>query len=237
MPAPDAPPALEARGVRKEYRLTRTNVYEALRGVDLVVQRGELCAIVGPSGSGKSTLMNILSTLDRPTRGAVLVDGIDTSRMGDAEIAALRNRKIGIVFQQYNLIHRMTALENVALPLITARVPPEDRDARARAALERVGLGHRLRNRPVELSGGEQQRVSVARALVTSPAILLADEPTGNLDSKTSESVMALFESLNRDAGVTTLLITHDASVASRARRTIRIRDGLVESDEPKVNA
>ncbi len=232
--ASDAP-ALEARDLRKSYRLSRTNVYEALRGVSLVVRPGEMAAIIGPSGSGKSTLMNLLSTLDRPTSGKVLVDGTDTSRMGDASLATLRNRKIGIVFQQYNLISRMTCVENVQLPLVAMGVPPLERHKRAKAALESVGLGHRLRNRPAEMSGGEQQRTSIARALVTRPKILLGDEPTGNLDSKTTQGVLQLFHEINEAQGVTTLLITHDMNVARQTRRVIRIRDGLVEADEPNL--
>jgi putative ABC transport system ATP-binding protein len=233
VPAPAGAAALEARRVRKEYRLTRTNVYEALRGVDLRVDRGEFVAIVGPSGSGKSTLMNIMSTLDRPTSGDVLIDGVDTSTLSDAMLAELRNRKIGIVFQQYNLIQRMTAMENVEVPLIAAGIAPDERHEMAQRALELVGLGHRLRNRPIEMSGGEQQRVSVARALVKKPAILVGDEPTGNLDSKTSDSVMDLFVELNREQGVTTVLITHDPDIAARTRRIVHIRDGLIERDEP----
>jgi putative ABC transport system ATP-binding protein len=237
VPSVTAVPALEARSLRKVYRLSKSNVYEALRGVDLRVENGEFAAIVGPSGSGKSTLMNILSTLDRPSSGKVLVDGEDTSRMSDAQLAELRNRRIGIVFQQYNLIQRMTATENVELPLITARVPPDERRERAEEALELVGLSHRLKNRPIELSGGEQQRVSIARALVTRPTLLLGDEPTGNLDSRTSASVIDLFHELNRARGVTTVIITHDMAVAARTRRTIRIRDGLIESDTSNAAA
>jgi putative ABC transport system ATP-binding protein len=225
-------PALEARVVRKVYRLSRTNVYEALRGVDIVVRRGEMGAIIGPSGSGKSTLMNILSTLDRPTSGTVLLDGVDTSRLNDAGLASLRNRKIGIVFQSYNLIQRMTCIENVMLPLMPMGVPELERHRRAKAALEKVGLGHRLRNRPAEMSGGEQQRTSIARALVTKPTILLGDEPTGNLDTKTTQSVLDLFHEINESERVTTLLITHDMTVARQTRHIIRIRDGLVEADE-----
>jgi predicted ABC-type transport system involved in lysophospholipase L1 biosynthesis ATPase subunit len=161
------------------------------------------------------------------------VDGIDTSGLSDAQLSQLRNEKIGIVFQSYNLIQRMTALENVALPLIAAGVPREERHRRARETLELVGLGDRLVNRPVELSGGEQQRVSIARALVKRPTILLGDEPTGNLDTKTTDSVIGLFQQINRERGVTTVLITHDLSVAARTRRIIRVRDGLVESDGP----
>lgn len=213
--------------------MSRTNAYDVLRGVDLCVSRGELAAIVGPSGSGKSTLMNVMSTLDRPSAGTVLVDGIDTSQLDDAGLSTLRNRKIGIVFQSYNLIQRMSALENVALPLIAAGVDPAERNLRAKETLELVGLSHRLRNKPSELSGGEQQRVSIARALVNEPAILLGDEPTGNLDTKTADAVVTLFETINRERGVTTVLITHDTSVASRMRRVIRLRDGQVESDLP----
>lgn len=225
--------ALEAQALRKTYRLSKTNTYDALRGVDLVIGRGEMAAIIGPSGSGKSTLMNIISTLDRPTSGTVLIDGVDTSRLDDAALSQLRNEKIGIVFQSYNLIQRMTALENVALPLIAAGIEPKQRQERARETLELVGLGQRLHNRPIELSGGEQQRVSIARALVKDPAILLGDEPTGNLDTKTTDSVIELFQQINRERGVTTVLITHDMSVAARTRRIIRIRDGNVESDSP----
>lgn len=225
-------PALEARAVRKTYLAGRANAYEALRGVDLQVPRGELAAIVGPSGSGKSTLMNLLSTLDRPTSGAILVDGFDTSAMDDSTLARLRNRHIGIVFQAYNLIPRLTALENVMLPLVPQSVPLPEREARATEALEAVGLGSRLRNRPSEMSGGEQQRTSVARALVTRPTILLGDEPTGNLDTRTSEAVMDLLCEINRARGVTTVLITHDPEIAARTHRVIQIRDGRIENDE-----
>jgi putative ABC transport system ATP-binding protein len=225
-------PALEARGIHKVYRLSKTVSYEALRGVDLTVAPGELAAIVGPSGSGKSTLMNLLSTLDRPTSGQILVDGVDTSTLSDAGLASLRNRKIGIVFQSYNLIQRMTALENVMLPLVAQGVVPEERVQRATETLEIVGLGAKLKNRPAEMSGGEQQRTSIARALVARPAILLADEPTGNLDTKTTDAVIDLLRSINREQGVTTVLITHDLSVAQRTRRVIRVRDGLIEQEE-----
>jgi len=227
------PPALEARAVKKTYRLSKTNTYDALRGVDLTIHRGDMAAIIGPSGSGKSTLMNIVSTLDRPSSGTVLVDGVDTTKLNDAGLSQLRNDKIGIVFQSYNLIQRMTAIENVALPLIAAGVDPKARTERATEALDLVGLSNRLANRPIELSGGEQQRVSIARALVKEPTILLGDEPTGNLDTKTSDAVIELFQKINRERGVTTVLITHDMSVAARTRRVIRIRDGEVESDTP----
>jgi putative ABC transport system ATP-binding protein len=231
-PAPSSPPVLETRGVRKVYHLSRQQSYEALRGVDLSIARGEMVAIVGPSGSGKSTLMNLLSTLDRPSSGAILVDGVDTSRLGDNQVADLRNRRIGIVFQSYNLISRMTALENVEVPLVAMGVPRPQRLARAEESLRLVGLGHRLRNRPAELSGGEQQRVSIARALVTKPTILLGDEPTGNLDSANARSVLELLHGINRAQGVTTVIITHDPEVAASTRRIIHIRDGRVERDE-----
>ncbi|MEA3203788.1 MAG: putative transport system ATP-binding protein [Thermoplasmata archaeon] len=231
-PTVPGPPVLETRGVRKVYRLSRQQSYEALRGVDLSIQRGEMVAIVGPSGSGKSTLMNLLSTLDRPSSGAILVDGVDTSRLGDDEVAELRNRRIGIVFQSYNLIARMTAVENVEVPLIAMGVPRPQRLARAEASLRLVGLGHRLRNRPAELSGGEQQRVSIARALVTKPSILLGDEPTGNLDTANARSVLELLHGINREQGVTTIIITHDPEVAASTQRVIHIRDGRVERDE-----
>jgi putative ABC transport system ATP-binding protein len=200
--------------------------------VDLAITRGEMVSIVGPSGSGKSTLMNMLSTLDRPTSGSVLVDGVDTSALGDNAVADLRNRRIGIVFQSYNLIGRMSAIENVEVPLIAMGVPRAQRLARAEASLKLVGLGHRLRNRPAEMSGGEQQRVSIARALVTNPSILLGDEPTGNLDSKNAHSVLELLRGINRDQGVTTVIITHDPEVAAATPRIIHIRDGQVERDE-----
>ena len=221
--------------MRKTYRLSRSQSYEALRGVNLKVERGEMVAIVGPSGSGKSTLMNMLSTLDRPTGGQILVDGIDTSRMTEDQVADLRNRRIGIVFQSYNLIGRMTALENVELPLIPMGVERDERHRRARKALELVGLGHKLGNRPAEMSGGEQQRTSIARALVTRPSILLGDEPTGNLDSKNAALVLEFLRAINRDEGVTTILITHDPEVAASTARIIHIRDGLVERDERRA--
>jgi len=221
--------------VRKTYRLSKTQSYDALRGVDLKVERGEMVAIVGPSGSGKSTLMNLLSTLDRPTQGSILVDGTDTSRMGDDRLAKLRNRKIGIVFQSYNLIGRMTALENVALPLIPMGILPDERRRRAKAALETVGLGPKLDNRPAEMSGGEQQRTSIARALVTKPTILLGDEPTGNLDTKNAQAILSLLTGINREQGVTTIIITHDPEVAAATRRVLHIRDGLIERDERRT--
>ena len=225
-------PALEARALRKTYRLSKTNTYDALRGVDLQVPRGDFAAIVGPSGSGKSTLMNMLATIDRPTSGHVLVDGVDTSTLSEADLATLRNRKIGLVFQAYNLIGRMSATANVALPLIAQEVPAADRVARAHEALTAVGLGHRLENRPVEMSGGEQQRVAIARALVTRPSILLADEPTGNLDTANSRAVMELLERIHADTGLTVLIITHDNDLARQTRRVITLRDGAVESVE-----
>lgn len=234
---PVTQPALEARGVRKVYRLSRQQSYEALRGVDLKVPRGQMAAIVGPSGSGKSTLMNLLSTLDRPSSGSILIDGVDVSRLSDNAVSQIRNRRIGIVFQSYNLITRMTAIENVELPLIPMGMPRPMRLQRAKQALEDVGLGKRLRNRPAEMSGGEQQRVSIARALVTQPTILLGDEPTGNLDTKNAQSILGLIRDINRTKGVTTLIITHNPEIAKSTDRVIHVRDGLVESDELAVAA
>ncbi len=219
------------------YRLSRQQSYEALRGVDLKVPRGQMAAIVGPSGSGKSTLMNLLSTLDRPSSGSILIDGVDVSRLSDNAVSQIRNRRIGIVFQSYNLITRMTAIENVELPLIPMGMPRPMRLQRAKQALEDVGLGKRLRNRPAEMSGGEQQRVSIARALVTQPTILLGDEPTGNLDTKNAQSILGLIRDINRTKGVTTLIITHNPEIAKSTDRVIHVRDGLVESDELAVAA
>ena len=203
----------------------------ALRGVSFDIYPGEFVAIMGPSGSGKSTLMNLLGCLDTPTDGEYILDGISTEELESDMLAAVRNRKIGFVFQQFNLLARSTALENVELPLVyRGNMKRSERQERAEAALEAVGLDDRMEHRPRELSGGQQQRVAIARALVTQPAILLADEPTGNLDSHSTEEVMQLFEELNRK-GITIILVTHEHDVAMHAHRVITIRDGLVASD------
>jgi putative ABC transport system ATP-binding protein len=223
--------ALEARKVKKVYRLSREVSYEALRGVSLQVREGERVAIIGPSGSGKSTLLNVLGTLDRPTEGQVLVDGIETGRMTEGELARLRNKRLGFVFQNYGLIQRMSALENVTQPLIAAGLSRAQRAAKAGAILERVGLASRLHHRPAALSGGEQQRVAIARALVLEPSVLLADEPTGNLDTATGESVLKLLGDLHREFGITIVFVTHDVAIARAADRIVRIRDGRIEGE------
>ncbi len=204
---------------------------EALKDISLQIDRGEYVALMGPSGSGKSTLMNLIGCLDSPTRGKYWLNGIEVSTMSDSELAEVRNKQIGFVFQTFNLLPRLTALENVALPLVYAGLPKEERLKKARAALEAVGLSDRMLHKPNELSGGQRQRVAIARALVNDPAIILADEPTGNLDTKTSHEIMALFEQLHR-AGNTLVLVTHEADIAQHAHRIVRLRDGLVESDE-----
>jgi putative ABC transport system ATP-binding protein len=210
----------------RTYDLGRVQVH-ALAGASIRVEEGEFVAIIGPSGSGKSTLMNILGCLDRPTSGTYILDGTPVEELEDDGLALVRSRMIGFVFQSYNLLPRTSALENVATPLLYQGVPKKQRLARAQAALERMGLGDRLDHEPSELSGGQQQRVAIARALVTEPRLLLADEPTGNLDSHTGEEVLGLFHDLN-DAGVTIVLITHDSDVAVRATRQIHVRDGRV---------
>ncbi len=222
-------PLIEIRGLERHYRMG-TEVVRALDGVDLDVERGEYVAIMGPSGSGKSTLMNLIGCLDTPTAGRYRLAGKEVSGMDDAELATIRNAEIGFVFQTFNLLPRTSALANVELPLVYARVPRAERRRRAREALERVGLGDRLGHQPSELSGGQRQRVAIARALVNSPSILLADEPTGNLDSRTSEEIMALVAELN-DAGNTIVLVTHEEDIAAHARRIVRLRDGRVVED------
>jgi len=222
---------IEMQGIAKRYQMGET-IVNALRGVDFSIEKGEYVAIMGPSGSGKSTLMNLIGCLDTPSSGAYFLDGIDVSRMSDDELATVRNKKIGFVFQTFNLLARADALHNVELPLIYAGVTAIERKQRAQAMLERVGLGDRMHHRPNELSGGQRQRVAVARALINNPSILLADEPTGNLDSKTGDEIMALFDQLYA-AGNTIVLVTHEETIAEYARRIIRLFDGSIQSDTP----
>ena len=220
---------IETVDLWKTYVMGSEEIH-ALRGVSIQIERGEYVAIMGPSGSGKSTLMNLIGCLDTPSRGSYLLNGKQVSQMNDNELARIRNEEIGFVFQTFNLLPRATALHNVELPLVYAGVPAKTREERARGALDRVELGSRMTHRPNELSGGQRQRVAIARALVNNPSILLADEPTGNLDSKTGHEIMALFEKLHK-AGNTIIIITHEADVAAFAYRTIYLRDGHVEND------
>jgi putative ABC transport system ATP-binding protein len=218
------------RGIKREYDMGG-EIVRALRGVDVAIRRNEYVAIMGPSGSGKSTLMNLIGCLDTPDAGEYWLSGDLVSAMADDELARVRNREIGFVFQTFNLLPRATALHNVELPLVYAGVPSDERRKRAIAALERVQLGDRITHRPNELSGGQRQRVAIARALVNNPSILLADEPTGNLDSTTSEEIMRVFEEL-ASGGQTVIMVTHEPDIAAHARRVIVLRDGMIESDD-----
>jgi putative ABC transport system ATP-binding protein len=224
-------PVIVVEDVRRTYQVTEELAVHALDGVSLQIQTGELVAIMGSSGSGKSTLMNMLGCLDLPTSGRYLLDGVDVRDMDEDEQSDLRNRKIGFVFQAFNLVPRTSALANVELPLSYAGLPRTERRSRALAALDAVGMGSRVDHLPSELSGGQQQRVAVARAIVTNPSLILADEPTGNLDSRSTADVLAIFERLNAE-GRTVVLITHEDEVARRARRIIRLADGRIVSDQ-----
>ncbi len=222
-------PLIKTENLWKIYRMGKVDV-EALRGVSLEVEKGEYLAIMGPSGSGKSTLMNILGCLDTPTRGKYYLEGRDVSSLSDDELSLLRNQKIGFVFQSFHLLPRTPAIHNVELPLIYAGVPKKERRKRAEEALEKVGLRERMWHKPNELSGGERQRVAIARAIINNPSILLADEPTGNLDSRSGEEIMRIFEDLHQ-TGNTIIVVTHDPNIASRTHRIIKLKDGRIVND------
>jgi len=222
---------IEIHDITKTY-LTGEFSLHVLKGITFTIDDGEMVAIMGPSGSGKSTLMNVIGLLDTPSTGRYWLDGEDVSKLDETELARVRNHKIGFVFQSYNLIKRTSALDNVQLPLLYAGVPPEERRKRATAALQAVGLGDRMGHKPNELSGGQQQRVSIARSIVMRPSLILADEPTGALDSRSSIEVMDIFQRLNRELGITVIFVTHEPDIAEHMRRVIRIRDGYLGADE-----
>lgn len=223
-------PVIKVTNIEKTYTMG-DNIVHALAGVNLEIAKGEFTAIMGPSGSGKSTLMNILGCLDRPTVGSYILDGREVSDYSDDELAITRNKKIGFVFQSFNLLPRMSTLQNVALPLVYAGVPDKERIERASLVLEKVGLGTRVDHKPNELSGGQRQRVAIARALVNNPAIVMADEPTGNLDTKSGNDIMAMLRELNEE-GRTIILVTHEPEIAEQTKRTVLVRDGLIVGDE-----
>ncbi len=224
---------IHLNNIRKSYFLGK-NILPVLKGIDLEIGRNEYVALMGPSGSGKSTLMNILGCLDSPTEGSYILNGQDVSTMEDNALALVRNKEIGFVFQQFNLMPRLNALENVAIPLIYGGVSKKDREEKAMMMLEKVGLGDRYKHKPNELSGGQCQRVAIARALVNDPSLILADEPTGNLDSKTSKEIMEIFGKIH-DSGNTVVLVTHEEDIADYAKRIVRLLDGLIESDKASI--
>src|SRR5262245_27425959 len=226
---------IEAKNLTKTYQMGEVEV-QALQGASLQVHKGELLAIMGPSGSGKSTLMNILGCLDQPTSGQYYLEGVDVAQLDDNKLSRIRGRRIGFVFQSFNLLPRTSALRNVELPLVYMGVGRGERRRRSVAALKLVGLGDRVHHRPNELSGGQQQRVAIARALVTNPAIIMADEPTGNLDSKSSEEIMGIFQSLNEEQGITIIFVTHEPDIAEHTRRVVRLADGVIVEDRPILN-
>ncbi len=223
---------IEVENIVKTYKMGRVEV-QALRGVSALIVKGEMLAIMGPSGSGKSTFMNVIGCLDKPTSGSYRLEGIEISRLSENKLAEVRNKRIGFVFQSYNLLPRTSAMANVELPMVYSG--EKNRHHKALEALERVGLGNRAKHKPNELSGGEQQRVAIARALVQMPAIILADEPTGNLDSKSSHEIMRIFEDLNQKDGITVIVVTHEREIAEHTRRIIHFRDGLINNEETDI--
>lgn len=225
-----AQPLIKITNIKRDFVLG-SEIINVLKGIDLVINKGEYVALMGPSGSGKSTLMNLLGCLDTPTSGSYILNGKDVSQMHDDELAEIRNKEIGFVFQTFNLMPRTSALDNVALPMVYAGHPKSERNIRATEVLTQVNLADRMDHKPNELSGGQRQRVAIARALVNNPSIILADEPTGNLDSKTSEEIMGLFDDIHKN-GNTIILVTHEEDIAAHAHRIIRLRDGMVEKDE-----